>query len=946
MDYIEIKGARQHNLKNINLRIPKNKLVVFTGLSGSGKSSLAFETIYAEGQRRYVESLSAYARQFLGIMEKPEVDKIEGLSPAIAINQKGVSHNPRSTVGTITEVYDFLRLLFARIGHPHCPKCEREIAPQSVDQIADSVLKSNFGTRLMVLAPVVKDKKGEFIELLEKLKKQGFRHVRIDGKIYDLNDNLVLIKTNRHSIEAVVDKISGQSRARLVESVEKGLELADGEVIVSRIQDKSFSFPEKPELFEDYLFSQKYACPECGISLAEIEPRFFSFNSPHGACQTCNGLGTLLKADRDLLINPELSFTEGGVLPLGFQVDDDTWYIRLIKAVAQAENLPLQAPLQLWPEESLDILLYGTGGKKYLVKDREAVFEGVIPRMERLYSETASEWRRGDIGRFMRTEICPTCLGARLKKGAASVSIAGKNIVDVNRMSIKEALVWVKELELSGPLNQREREISEPIFKELKQRLGFLNDVGLDYLTLDRPASSLAGGEGQRINLASQVGSGLSGVVYVLDEPTVGLHERDSARLMAILFKIRDLGNTVIVVEHDRKVMEGADLIFDFGPGGGKQGGELVATGNIKEIKANKRSLTGQYLKGKKKIQIKEGKPSRTDGVLRLIGACGHNLKNINVEFPLGKFVCVTGVSGSGKSTLVLDTLYHALAQVLNRRHRVKAAKHDGLIGYENISRVSLIDQSPIGRTPRSNPATYTKSFDYMRQLMAQSRQARIRGYKPGRFSFNVSGGRCESCRGEGQNKVEMQFLPPVWVNCEVCQGKRYNQETLNIQYKEKNIFEILKMTVEEALAFFPGAMGPLRNRLETLYDVGLGYIELGQPAPTLSGGEAQRVKLAAELAKSSKGHTLYLLDEPTTGLHFHDLKKLLIILKRLVERNNTVVVIEHNLEVVKNADWVIDLGPEGGEEGGYLMVQGAPQEVAKAERSYTGRFLKKMILV
>lgn len=971
-DVIVVRGAREHNLKNINVEIPKNKLVVFTGISGSGKSSLAFDTVYAEGQRRYVESLSAYARQFLGVMGKPDCDLIEGLSPAISIDQKATSHNPRSTVGTITEIYDYLRLLFARVGHPHCPSCGREIAQQSAQQIVEQAIelikeesKTRRVVRFLILSPVVRDRKGEFRELLDSLRQKGYTRVRIDKQVFGLEEEFILIKTNKHTIEAIEDRISLESRqlkskvavsnlkSRLTDSVENALKLSDGLVVISQVLDATFEFPEKPKKIKDYLFSQKFACPTCNISLPEIEPRTFSFNSPHGACPTCNGIGALLKVDKNFVINPNLSISEGGILPFARLVATDTWFARLLKTVAESVEIDIRQSLSKATKNQLDVLLNGTGDKIFQVEGENrfgrltAIHEtwpGVIGELERRYAETESDFVRHEIERYMRKEVCSTCNGARLKKEALSITIDKKSIVEITALSTKSALSWVKNLTLANLLSQREKTIGQPIFKEIENRLIFLISVGLDYLTLDRGAGTLAGGEAQRIRLASQIGSGLSGVLYVLDEPTIGLHLRDNKKLIKTLKNLRDLGNTVIVVEHDREMMENADFILDFGPGGGERGGEIVAQGTVEKIKKNKKSLTGKYLLGKKKIDIRPSN-NLTDQPSNLIikGCQQFNLKNIDVSFPLGKFICITGVSGSGKSTLIDETLYHALASELHQVHREKPGKFTALEGVENVDRILLVDQSPIGRTPRSNPATYTGAFTFIRQLLAMTSEARIRGYKQGRFSFNVAGGRCEICQGGGQIKIEMQFLPDVYVTCEVCQGQRYNSETLEVRYKGKNIAQVLSMSVAEALEFFKNIPG-LARKLETLNDVGLSYIKLGQPAPTLSGGEAQRVKLATELGKRPTGKTLYILDEPTVGLHFEDLKKLLQVLRRLVERGNTVVIIEHNMDVIKNADWIIDLGPEGGENGGYIVAEGTPYDIAKNKKSYTGQFLRQLL--
>ena len=991
VDNIVIKGAREHNLKNIDASIPKNKLVVFTGVSGSGKSSLAFDTIYAEGQRRYVESLSSYARQFLGVMKKPDVESITGLSPAISIDQKTVSHNPRSTVGTTTEVYDYLRLLFARVGHPHCPKCGQEISKLSVDQIvekafylAEQKLKeaSSKQVRLMVLSPVVRDKKGEFSKLLKNLSQKGFSKARIDGRIFETNSDLILIKTNRHTIEAVIDRLSlskkslgkKEIRTRISDSVETALKLSNRLIIISQVLDASFSFPQNPKKFTDHLFSQNFACPQCNISLPEIEPRSFSFNSPHGACPTCNGLGTLLKVDENLVVNPKLSISEGGILPFARMLSTDSWYSRTVATVADKLGFSLKTPIEKLAPSDLKSILYGTGDKVFTVYGEnrfgrqtsfDTTFEGVIPNLERRHGETKSDFMRAEIEKFMRKEVCPTCSGARLKKESLSITIDSKSIAEVSNLPIDKLAEFIKKLAKQGPssapacrrgrdartvlaekktiLSQKETQIAKPILRELKNRLAFLKAVGLKYLTLSRPSSSLAGGEAQRIRLASQIGSGLSGVLYVLDEPTIGLHARDNARLIKTLKSLRDLGNTVLVVEHDKNTIESADFILDFGPLAGQAGGEIITFGTSKQIARSKSSLTGKYLSGRKKIKQISPRSPVSSHQLAITGCSQHNLKNIDVSFPLGRLICVTGVSGSGKSTLVHDTLYHALKSQFSPTYQEKPGKYKSLMGTANIQKVSLIDQSAIGKTPRSNPATYTKAFDYIRALFAKTAEAKIRGYKPGRFSFNVSGGRCESCRGQGQNKIEMQFLPDVYVDCEVCGGRRYNRETLEVEYKGKNIAQVLDLTVEESLALFKN-IPALVNKLQTLYEVGLGYIKLGQPAPTLSGGEAQRVKLSRELSKQSKSQTLYLLDEPTTGLHFYDLEKLLLVLCKLVDRGNTVIIIEHNLDVVKNADWIIDLGPEGGDKGGHIVATGTPAAIAKCQKSYTGQFLKKIL--
>lgn len=969
-DKIVIRGARVHNLKNIDVELPKNKLVVFTGISGSGKSSLAFDTIYAEGQRRYVESLAAYARQFLGVMDKPDVDYIEGLSPAISIDQKSASHNPRSTVGTITEIYDYLRLLFARIGHPHCPICGREISHRSKEQLIDEIQKlgegkGKRGLRALILAPVVKDRKGEFKELFDDLRKKGYKAVRIDSKIKSLDEDFVLIKTNKHTIDVVIDRLilPAQDKQRLSESVEAGLRLGEGSLVVAEILDKTFQIPEVPKAMKDHLFSERFACPVDNISLPEIEPRSFSFNSPHGACPTCSGLGSLPEIDPDLVFNPNLSIAEGGILPWARISTHETWFSRLLEKVVEEIGFSLMKPLGEMSDEVRRILLYGvserlftvTGPNRYgRVVSWDTTFEGIIPNLMRRYHETGSDYVRKEIEKFIRTQLCPTCNGARLKKESLSITVEEQSIFNISQLSIDKCFEWIGSLATGSELSQREEIIARPILKELKTRLKFLVDVGLDYLTIDRQAQTLAGGEAQRIRLASQIGSGLSGVLYILDEPSIGLHQRDNHRLLDTLKRLRDLGNTVIVVEHDRDTMLNADYILDFGPGAGEHGGKIVAAGTPEQLTRNPNSLTGQYLSGKKKVEVHSSqftvhseenlvdREPATNNQLTILGAREHNLKKINVTFPLGKFICITGVSGSGKSTLVDEVLYRALATHFYRS-REKPGAHEGILGLENVDKVVLIDQSPIGRTPRSNPATYTGTFTHVRELFSQTTEARIRGYKPGRFSFNVKGGRCEACEGEGQVKIEMQFLPDVYVDCEVCHGKRYNEQALEIHYKAKNIAEVLEMTVEQVLSFFEN-IPPIANKLQTLFDVGLGYIKLGQPAPTLSGGEAQRVKLATELSKRPTGHTLYILDEPTTGLHFADIERLLLILRRLVSLGNTVIIIEHNMEVIKNTDWIIDLGPEGGDKGGEIVAEGTPQDLIKNNKSYTGQFLRKAL--
>lgn len=976
-DQIRVRGARQHNLKNVNLDIPKGKLVVFTGVSGSGKSSLALDTIYAEGQRRYVESLSSYARQFLGIMEKPDVDSIEGLSPAIAIDQKSTSHNPRSTIGTVTEIYDYLRLLFARVGHPHCPNCGMEIQLMSAEEISNQISElskghGKKGLRVLILAPVVKDRKGEFSKLFENLKKQGYFRVRIDKVFHNLKEDITLIKTNRHTVEVIVDRLVLTDKPlgfaianpkgllmRLTQSVENGLRLSNGSLIAAVVNDRSFEIPEAPKLLQEHLFSERFSCPKCNISLPEIEPRSFSFNSPHGACPNCSGLGSLLKVDDRRVLNLNLSIDEGGILPWGNLVTRESWFLRLLAVVGKQKGFSLATPLGELPKQTLRLLLYGTGDELYTVsganrfgqqRSFEERFEGVIPNLERRYRETESDYVREEIEKYMFRDPCPVCHGTRLKKESLAVTVSNQNIAEISAYSIASLRNFLQSL--IPDLNNRERIIIQPIIKEILNRLKFLNDVGLDYLTIDRAATTLAGGEAQRIRLASQIGSGLSGVLYVLDEPSIGLHQRDQGKLINTLKELRDLGNTVIVVEHDPQTILSADYVFDFGPGAGDHGGLIIAKGTPEEILKNNNSLTGQYLSGKRRIALSpmEFTPLGLEGLnpkgvnstprtLTITGCREHNLKDIDVSIPLGKFVCVTGVSGSGKSTLINETLYRALRQELGMHSEDKPGVYETLSGLDYVDKVIFIDQSPIGKTPRSNPATYTKAFDGIRQLFTGTKEAKLRGFKEGRFSFNVAGGRCEACQGEGQIRIEMQFLPDVYVPCEVCHGRRYNTETLEVEYRGKNIADVLEMTVEEALIFFD-PVPFIADKLRTLDEVGLKYLKLGQPAPTLSGGESQRVKLSRELSKRSTGKTIYLLDEPTTGLHFADLEKLLNVLKRLVAKGNTVLVIEHNLEVIASADWVIDLGPEGGNEGGSVIFSGSPQQLMKNQKSYTGKAL------
>ncbi len=971
MDTIKVQGAREHNLKNISVAIPKNKLVVFTGLSGSGKSSLAFDTIYAEGQRRYVESLSSYARQFLGIMKKPNVDSIEGLSPAISIDQKGASHNPRSTVGTVTEIYDYLRLLFARVGHPHCPKCGREIAHMSKEQITDAILSlpvqksaGKAGLRVFILAPIVKDRKGEYAELFLDLKKRGYRKIRLDGKIYSLDDHMVLLKNNKHTIEAVVDALvisKETDRLRVVNDVEQALKLGNSELLVSIITDKGFAIPDKPQFMEDELFSEKFACPVDSISLPEIEPRIFSFNTPHGACPSCNGLGVLLTVEPELVFNNNLSISEGGIMPFSATFIHDSWFARTLKTFCRKNGISLSVKIATLPKKQKELLLNGTGDTLYEVEGENRFgkptriiepFIGIAQEIKRRHQQTESLFLRANLEKFMRYEKCPLCLGSRLKKEALLVSVMGKSIVDVADLAITDCFALISGLQ--NTLSHREKQIAQGIIKEISERLTFLLDVGLEYLTLSRAASSLSGGEAQRIRLASQIGSGLTGVLYVLDEPSIGLHPKDNGRLIKTLKKLRDLGNTVIVVEHDEETMRESDYLFDFGPQAGLGGGEIIAEGTPDEIKKNPDSLTGQYLSHKKRISVVRSQETTQRDILRfaqddsigakltVANASEHNLQNITVAFPLRQLVVITGASGSGKSTLMNDIVYRSLMQHENPFFREKPGKHDHIDGMEHIRHVFFIDQSPIGRTPRSNPATYTGAFNYIREIFATTKEARLRGYSQGRFSFNVKGGRCEACMGEGQIKIEMQFLPDVYVPCEVCNGKQYTREALEIFFNGKNIADVLQMSIKEAAEFF--SFHPaLSHKLQTLVAVGLSYVKLGQPAPTLSGGEAQRVKLATELSKKGKD-ALYLLDEPTTGLHFADLEKLLHVLRKLVDNGNSCFVIEHNLDVIKNADYIIDLGPEGGTKGGQVVATGTPYQIAHNPNSQTGYFLKSVL--
>jgi excinuclease ABC subunit A len=937
-DYIYIKGARVNNLKNIDVKIPRDKLVVVTGLSGSGKSSLAFDTIYAEGQRRYVESLSSYARQFLGLMEKPDVEYIEGLSPAIAIDQKTTSKNPRSTVGTVTEIYDYLRLLYARIGIPHCPKCGKIIKQQSIDQIVDSIMTLDEGTKIQILAPVIRGRKGEFSKLLDNAKKEGFVRVRIDGEMLELSDLEVNIdKKKKHNVEIVVDRIvvKPEVRNRISDSVETALKFADKLVLVD-VMGK-----------EELLFSQNYACPDCGISIEELNPRMFSFNNPYGACPTCTGLGTLMKMDPDLVLpDKSLSLLNGAIKGVGWNQSKDSMGLMYVESLGKHYNVDVKKPVSKLPKEFLDIVLYGTGNEKVEfryesntgVRTFTAPFEGVLNTLERRYRETTSNGMREFYEMYMSSSHCPDCEGARLKKEVLAVTVGKKNIYELTSMSIIQIKEFINKLKLT----EMEEKITYQIFKELNARLGFLINVGLDYLTLSRSAGTLSGGEAQRIRLATQIGSGLMGVLYILDEPSIGLHQRDNAKLLGTLKRLRDLGNTLLVVEHDEDTMYEADHIIDIGPGAGVHGGEIVAEGTIEDIKASPRSITGKYLSGDIKILVPDKRRKGTGKHIEIIGASENNLKNIDIKIPLGVMTVVTGVSGSGKSSLINEILYKKLASELNRAS-TKPGKCKEIKGIEHLDKVIDIDQSPIGRTPRSNPVTYTGVFDLVRDIFAETNEAKIRGYQKGRFSFNVGGGRCESCEGDGIIKIEMHFLPDVYVPCEVCKGKRYNRETLQVKYKGKNIADVLDMTVEEALDFFTN-IPKIKAKMQTLYDVGLGYIKLGQSSTTLSGGEAQRIKLATELSKKSTGKTLYILDEPTTGLHIADVHRLINILQRLVDNGNSVVIIEHNLDVIKQADYIIDLGPEGGIRGGELIASGTPEEVAKNPNSYTGEFLKKYL--
>jgi excinuclease ABC subunit A len=982
-DRITVAGAREHNLKDISLELPRDALVVITGLSGSGKSSLAFDTIYAEGQRRYVESLSAYARQFLGQMDKPDVDSIEGLSPAISIDQKTTSRNPRSTVGTVTEIYDYLRLLWARVGKPHCPVCGRPITGQSAEQIIDQVMELAEGTRFMVMAPIVRGRKGEYGKLLEELRADGFARVKVDGEIRMLEEAIVLDKRYKHDIAVVVDRLVMRHdvRKRLADSVETAVGLADGLVEIeivgsgrsasasgsldgttqaggatgeraratgargARAAAEQIAPGMQPVTGTVFTFSERFACPEHGPSLVELEPRIFSFNSPHGACEHCTGLGSQMEIDPELVVpDPTLSIGEGAIAP--WASSSSSYYEQLMEAIAESYGIDLDTPWEELPEDERDLFLYGTNGEPVQISYRNRYgrrrtyatrFEGIVANLQRRYRETDSEWTREKIEEYMSLRPCPTCGGARLRAESRAVLVGGTRIEDFTALSARRALEWLEEVELT----ETDRHVARLILREISERLRFLENVGIGYLSMDRAASTLSGGEAQRIRLATQIGSSLVGVLYILDEPSIGLHQRDNEKLIATLDRLRDLGNTVIVVEHDEQTMRAADHLVDLGPGAGEHGGRIVAEGTASEVEAVKESLTGQFLAGARTIPVPEDRRTPS-GYIEILGAAEHNLRDIDVHVPLGALTCVTGVSGSGKSTLVNDVLYRAVANRLHRARR-RPGSHRAIHGLEQLDKIIAVDQSPIGRTPRSNPATYTGLFDVIRDLFSKTQEARARGYKPGRFSFNVKGGRCEVCRGDGQIKIEMHFLPDVYVPCEQCHGKRYNRETLEIRFKGRSIADVLDMPVEEALRFFEH-IPKIRRRLETLDAVGLGYIRLGQPATTLSGGEAQRVKLATELSKVATGRTLYILDEPTTGLHFADVERLLDVLQRLVDAGNSVVVIEHNLDVIKSADRIIDLGPEGGEEGGLVIAMGTPEEVAAEPASATGRFLAEML--
>ena len=938
-DSIVIKGAREHNLKNVDLTIPRDKFVVFTGLSGSGKSSLAFDTIYAEGQRRYVESLSAYARQFLGQMEKPDVDNIEGLSPAISIDQKTTSRNPRSTVGTVTEIYDYLRLLYARVGIPHCPNCGKEIKRQTVDQMVDVIMKLEDRTKIMVMAPVVRGRKGQHIKLLEQAKKSGYVRAKIDGNMYELSEEIVLDKNKKHTIEIVIDRliIRDKIEKRLTDSIETVMKLTGGILVIDVIDGDSMTF------------SQNFSCPDCNISVDEIEPRLFSFNNPFGACQECHGLGFKMKFDPEQIIpNTKLSILNGAIVIPGWaSVSKEDGHVRrMFEALSKKYKFKLTTPYEEYPQKIKDIIMYGTKGEKFIVKYKtdkgmgqyETIFEGLVKNLQRRYKETTSEYMKQEYESYMTNTPCNACNGARLNPIALAVTIGGKTISQITEMSIRDLKDFFDNLSLT----KRQLIIGEQILKEVNARIGFLVNVGLDYLSLSRSAGTLSGGEAQRIRLATQIGSGLVGVVYILDEPSIGLHQRDNEKLLKTLNRLKNLGNTLIVVEHDEETMFEADYIVDIGPRAGEHGGEIIAEGTAEQIMKVEDSITGAYLSGRKKVEVPTARRETNGKWINIKGASQNNLQDVDIDIPLGIFTCVTGVSGSGKSSFVNEILYKRLAKELNRA-KMKPGKHLNMLGLEHLDKVIDIDQSPIGRTPRSNPATYTGVFDHIRDIFASTAEAKMKGYQKGRFSFNVKGGRCEACKGDGIIKIEMHFLPDVYVPCEVCHGERYNRETLDVKYKGKNISQVLDMTVEEALKFFEN-IPKIKKKLQTLYDVGLSYIKLGQPSTTLSGGEAQRVKLATELSKRSTGKTMYILDEPTTGLHFEDVNKLITILQRLVDTGNSVLVIEHNLDVIKTADYIIDMGPEGGDKGGQVIAKGTPEEVAKNKRSYTGQFLTKIL--
>ncbi len=967
---IRVVGAREHNLKNITVEIPRDKLVVITGLSGSGKSSLAFDTIFAEGQRRYVESLSAYARQFLGQMDKPDVDYIEGLSPAVSIDQKGTSHNPRSTVGTVTEIYDYLRLLFARVGIPHCPVCGREVVKQSAQEIVDAIEALPAGTRILLLAPVVRGRKGTYQAVFEEIRKAGFVRARVDGVVHSLDEEISLDRYKIHTIEAVVDRLvlsgsgSEEERTRLTDSVETALKFGEGYLTVSRLSDSRQSdgrqsnqnqpgdYKTSDDETNDLHFSEHLACPEHGVSIPEIEPRTFSFNTPHGACPDCQGLGNKLEIDPARVVDPDKSLCDGALIAMEWSNlrEDSGYYWQLLEATCQHYHIDMEKPFGELPAEKQNIILYGTKGERVRVHYHnrdgrtasfETAFEGVIGNLERRYRETNSEYIREKIAEYMSDRPCPTCQGKRLRPEALAVTVDGVNIIEVTSWPVNRTLEWIGRLSgPNSPLTARQKKIAERILKEIYERLNFLVAVGLDYLTLNRSAGSLSGGEAQRIRLATQVGSRLVGVLYVLDEPSIGLHPRDNTRLLNTLKGLRDLGNTVLVVEHDDETILTADWVIDLGPGAGEHGGRLIAEGTPQDILAHPRSLTGAYLSGRKQVPVPKTRRSGNGKHITIVGARANNLKNINVTIPLNKLVCITGVSGSGKSTLMTEILYHALAAKLHGA-RTQPAEHDYIEGIEHLDKIINIDQSPIGRTPRSNPATYTGLFDEIRKLFAELPESKIRGYKPGRFSFNVHGGRCEACQGQGELRIEMQFLPDIYVPCDVCNGTRFNRETLQVRFKGHNIADVLNMTVEQAMEEF-SSIPAMRNKLKLLYEVGLGYIKIGQPATTLSGGEAQRVKLSRELSRRATGRTLYVLDEPSVGLHAADVHKLIEVLQRLVDAGNSVLIIEHNLEIIKTADWIIDLGPEGGDRGGEIVAEGTPEQVATVAGSYTGQFLKK----